>query len=185
MAYDAGQVLIEVTKLVLLPALGFLAGFASQWVLQERKSRDELVRALAEERAGALRKLWEITTLPVEIRSLSGDAAVPASLRERVDTSVLEWYTTQAGALYLSWAATQLLFRLLDMLRSEQTRRADLEQAVSALRSRLKLDCGVYSPSEARRKLARPRPSPWTANPSIERTATGEPVAAAHVKRQA
>ena len=78
MAYDAGQVLIEVTKLVLLPALGFLAGFASQWVLQERKSRDELVRALAEERAGALRKLWEITTLPVEIRSLSGDAAVPA-----------------------------------------------------------------------------------------------------------
>ena len=167
MEYDAGQILIEATKLVLLPAIGFLAGFAAQWLLQERKSRYELVRALAEERAESLRKLWEITTLPAEVTALSGDAAVPASPREQIDASILDWYTTQAGALYLSWAGTQLLFRLLDILRAEQTRKADLEYAVSSLRSRLKLDCGIYSPSEARRALARPRPSPWTANPNV------------------
>lgn len=183
MTYDTGQVFLEAAKLILLPALGFLAGFASQWLLQERKSRDELIRALAQERAEALRKLWEITTLPAELAALGSDAAVPASLRQRIDTSVLDWYTAQAGALYLSWTATQLLFRFLDLLRSGQTHKTDLEQVVSSLRSRLKLDCGIYSGSDARRKLTRPRPSPWTADPSFERTATGTSAPAAHVER--
>jgi hypothetical protein len=183
MAYDTTQVLLEVAKVILLPAIGFLAGFAAQWLLQERKSRDELVRALAEQRAEALCKLWGITTLPIEITSLGAGADLPNDLREQLDGSILEWYTKQAGALFLSWTSTQLLFRLLDLLRSEQAHKADLESAVSALRSRLKLDCGIYSTSEARRELGRPRPSPWTANPSIERTAAGKPASAAHIKR--
>ena len=183
MAYDSMQLIVGFAKIILLPALGFLAGFAAQWLLQERKSRDELVRALAERRADALCNLWEITTLPIEITSLGAGAHVPSDLRAQLDASILEWYTKQAGALFLSWNSTQLLFRLLDLLRSEQAHKAALESAVSLLRSRLKLDCGIYSTSEARRNLVRPRPSPWTANPSIERTATGKPASAAHVKR--
>jgi hypothetical protein len=163
MAYEA---LVEIAKLVILPAIGFLAGFAAQWFLQERKARDELVRALAEQRASALCKLWEITTLPIEIAALEAKAATPADLRKQLDESILEWYTKQAGALFLSWPSTQLLFRLLDQLRSEQTCKEDLEAVVSSLRSRLKLDCGVYSPSEARRHLVRPRPSPWKTSSS-------------------
>ena len=163
MAYDTTQILLEVAKVVLLPAIGFLAGFAAQWLLQERKSRDELVRALAEQRAEALCKLWGVTTLPTEITALGTHADVPNDLRVQLNGSILEWYTKEAGALFLSWNSTQLLFRLLDLLRSEQARKADLETAVSALRSRLKLDCGIYSTSEARRALVRPRPSPWTA----------------------
>jgi hypothetical protein len=161
MAYDTAQALIEGAKLVLLPAVGFLAGFAAQWLLQERKSRDELVRALAEQRAAALCKLWEITTLPAEVTALDAKANTPSEIRERLDRSIREWYTKDAGALYLSWTSTQLLFRLLDLLRSEQARKAELESAVSSLRSRLKLDCGIYSRSEARRQLTRPRASPW------------------------
>ena len=170
MASDIAQVLLEVVNLIVLPAIGFLAGFAAQWLLQQRKSRDELVRALAEERALALRKLWEITTLPAAISALSADAAVPVALREQVDKSILDWYTTQAGALFLSWPATQLLLRLLDMLRDEQTPKIELESAVSSLRSRLKFDCGIYSAGEVRRQLKRPRPAPWTANPAVNRT---------------
>ena len=176
MPYDTAQILLDAAKLILLPAIGFLAGFASQWLLQERKSRDELIRALAEERAEALRKLWEITTLPIEVSALPANASVPATLREQLDRSVLDWYTTRAGALFLSWSATQLLFQLLDMLRTEQIPKTELESAVSSLRSRLKLDCGIYSTSEARRPLKRPRPAPWTANPSIERTSPGKPM---------
>jgi hypothetical protein len=166
MAYDSAQVALEVAKVVLLPAIGFVAGFAAQWALQARKSRDELVRALAGQRAEALCKLWEITTLPAEITALEKDADLPADVRERLDKSILEWYTAQAGALFLSWHATQLLFRLLDLLRSQSPHKPELESAVSNLRTRLKFDCGIYSASESRRQLARPRPSPWPADTS-------------------
>ena len=165
MAYDSTQVALEVAKVVVLPAIGFVAGFAAQWALQARKSRDELVRALAGQRAEALCKLWEITTLPAEITTLEKDASLPADVRQRLDKSILEWYTMQAGALFLSWHATQLLFRLLDLLRSQNPHKPELETAVSALRTRLKLDCGIYSMSESRRQLVRPRPSPWPADP--------------------
>ncbi len=161
MAYDTAQVALEVVKVLILPAIGFVAGFAAQWILQARKSRDELVRALAEQRAEALRKLWEITTLPVELAVLEASAEVSVDRREQLDAAILEWYTKQAGALFLSWNATQLLFRLLDLLRSEHSHKAKLESAVSALRTRLKLDCGIYSASEARRQLTRPRPAAW------------------------
>ncbi|MFI4930645.1 MAG: hypothetical protein ACHP83_10420 [Burkholderiales bacterium] len=149
--------------MALLPAIGFVAGFAAQWALQARKSRDELVRALAGQRAEALCKLWDITTLPAEITTLQKDANLPAAVRQRLDESILEWYTKQAGALFLSWHATQLLFRLLDLLRSDNPHKPELETAVSGLRTRLKLDCGIYSASESRRQLMRPRPAPWPA----------------------
>src|SRR5437016_2293998 len=106
MAYET---VIEVAKLVLLPGIGFLVGFAAQWFLQERKSRDELVRALADQRAASLCKLWEITTLPAEVTALEGSMVTPSEVRERLDKSVLDWYTKQAGALFLSWNSTQLL----------------------------------------------------------------------------
>jgi hypothetical protein len=163
MAYETA---LEVARLVLLPGIGFLAGFAAQWLLQERKSRDELVRALAEQRAASLCKLWDITTLPIEVTALGARASTPSEVREQLDRSVLDWYTKQAGALFLSWHSTQLLFRLLDLLRSEPAYKEELELAVSSLRSQLKLDCGVYSRSEARRRLIRPRPRPWKANSS-------------------
>jgi hypothetical protein len=162
MIHDTAATLLDLVKPGLLPVAGFTAGFVVQWLLQERQSRQELVRALAELRVTALRRLWKITTLPPETSALEARAIVPASTRERIDRSVLRWYTARAGALYLSWAATRSLFRMLDLLRSEQATRSDLEAVVSSLRSRLKRDCGVYSGSETRRLLKRPRPSPWS-----------------------
>jgi hypothetical protein len=152
---------LDSVRLLVFPVLGFLAGFAAQWLLQARRSRDELVRALAGERAAALRQLWAITTLPSEITSLAPDAAVAEPARQRLNAAIVDWYTTGGGALYLSWHATQRVFDLLDGLRTHETRRNTLEGLVSALRTRLKYDSGIYERAETRRPLRRPRPSPW------------------------
>src|SRR5262249_22037319 len=64
-------------KYIVLPAMGFFAGFFVKWFLQERKSRDEPVEALASPRADALRELWAITTLRPEIALLKEDEPVP------------------------------------------------------------------------------------------------------------
>ena len=165
MALEASPTALEIAKLVLLPVFGFLAGFAAQWLLQARKSRDELLRALAEPRAAALCKLWELTTLPNEIARLSDNAEIPRQARESLDSAIVDWYTKQAGALYLSWPANQILFRLLDSLRTSESHKTQVEAAVSGLRSQLKYDCGIYSVSELRRKLERPRRSPWSLDP--------------------
>ena len=87
------QILTVVTKYVLLPAIGFMAGFAAKWYLQDRKSRDELLQALASQRADALRELWAITTLQPEITALKNDVAVPTDLREIANANIMEWYT--------------------------------------------------------------------------------------------
>jgi hypothetical protein len=152
---------IDLVRLLVFPVVGFLAGFAAQWVLQARRSRDELVRALAGERAAAVRQLWAITTLPREITSLPPDAPVGEPARQRLNAAIVDWYTAGGGALYLSWHATQRVFDLLDGLRTDETRRTALEGLVSALRTRLKYDSGIYEHAETRRPLRRPRPSPW------------------------
>ena len=105
MTLEASSTALEVAKLILLPAIGFLAGFAAQWLLQARKSRDELLRALAEPRAAALCKLWELTTLPNEITRLTEDAEVPRRVLASLDSAIIDWYTKQAGALYLFLAS--------------------------------------------------------------------------------
>jgi len=89
-ALEASSTALEIAKLVLLPAIGFLAGFGAQWLLQARKSRDELLRALAEPRAAALCKLWELTTLPNEIARLTDNAEIPRQARESLDCAIVD-----------------------------------------------------------------------------------------------
>lgn len=168
MTEEMTHLLGSVLKLVLIPGGAFAFGFLAQFLLQKSKSRDELVRALAEERAIALQLLWKITTLPEEITKLEQFVEIPSTVRQRLNDEIINWYTTQGGALYLSWRATQLLFDLLDALRSEDANRSGLEDNVSRLRTQIEVDCGIYSLGESRRKLKRPKPAPWTANPSVE-----------------
>src|SRR6516225_6278889 len=85
--------LAELTRYVFLPVIAFFAGFSAKWFLQNRKSRDELLEALASPRADALRELWAITTLRPEIVSLKDGAPVPSDLLERANSEIMEWYT--------------------------------------------------------------------------------------------
>ena len=163
MGQDEIHILKVLAKYLVFPVIGFLSGFAVQWFLQERKSRNELLQALAPQRAEALRKLWIITTLPPEITKIQPRVAIPENLRKQADLEIVEWYTQNGGALFLSWQATHLVFQLLDILRDDKTQKTQLENAISALRTRLKYDCGMYSYWEAKRQIKRPRPSPWLA----------------------
>jgi hypothetical protein len=162
------QQLAEISKYVFLPAIGFFAGFVAKWFLQERKARDDLVKALSSPRAEALRELWAITTLRPEITSLKEGLSVPTDVLKQTNAEIMDWYTRKGGALFLSWQATHLVFRILDTLRDVNVQRSQLEKAVSALRSRLKRDCGIYSYWEEQRQLKRPRPSPWPAETNLK-----------------
>jgi len=53
------------------------------------------------------------------------------------------------------------IFGSVDFPESIEARRTALEGLVSALRTRLKYDSGIYARPETRRPLRRPRPSPW------------------------
>jgi hypothetical protein len=162
------KALAALVKYVIFPILGFAAGFSAQWFLQSRKSRDELLRELTPQRAIALRDLWGKTALPPEIAALNDDAVLPPDFRQTADQALLDWYTKQAGALFLSWRATQLLFRVLDVLRDKDANKRKLEDAVSSLRTRLKRDCGFYTAWDSRRHLDRPRHSPWRATRAVQ-----------------
>ena len=164
------QQLAEISKFVFLPAIGFFAGFIAKWFLQERKARDDLVKAHSSPRADALRELWAITTLRPEITSLKEGSSVPSDVLKQTNAEIMDWYTRKGGALFLSWQATQLVFRLLDILRDDKVERSQLEKAVSALRSRLKRDCGIYSHWEEQRQLKRPRPSPWPTETNLKQS---------------
>jgi hypothetical protein len=160
--------LTVLTKYVLLPSAGFCAGFLAKWFLQERKSRDDLLEALADSRAAALRDLWTITTLRPEIAGLEDEVTLPSEFLEQANADVMEWYTKQGGALFLSWQATNLVFRLLDVLRDKNASKGQLKKAVSALRTRLKRDCGIYSYWDVKRQLSDPRGSPWPVATAVE-----------------
>jgi hypothetical protein len=158
---DGLHLFFDGIKLLVLPAFGFLAGIAAQWALQDRKSRDELTRALAPRRAEVLCRLWTVTTLPTEVASTPLESPIPVADAQTVDRTIVDWYTKEAGALYLSHDATRLVFALLDTLRNRSAKHADLETAVTRLRTQLKRDCGIYSRSESRRSLERPRRAEW------------------------
>lgn len=78
MGQEELHLLAVLAKYILLPVIAFFAGFIAKWFLQERKSRDELLEALASPRAEALRELWAITTLRPKIASLKEGVAVPS-----------------------------------------------------------------------------------------------------------
>jgi hypothetical protein len=163
------KLLAAMSNYILIPAVGFVAGFFARWFLQTRKSRDELLRELSPQRANALRSLWVTTTLPAEIVRLEDYVVLPLEFRQSTDLAIGKWYTREAGALFLSWQATQLLFRLLDVLRDNTSNKKQVADAVSLLRTRLKRDCGLYTAWEGMRQLVGPRRSPWPANPAVER----------------
>jgi hypothetical protein len=162
---------LDVAKLIILPVIGFFAGFAYKWFLQERKSRDELAHALATERAKKLHDLWSITSRP-KIETLKDKDVVDPELLKEANEAILKWYREDAGALFLSWRATDLLFRVLDVLRRKGTvRKRDVRKAVSALRTRLKYDCGFYSYWDVERQLKDPKPMPdaWSSQDTRQR----------------
>ncbi len=166
MPTDELNMLMTVLKFVIFPVVGFAAGFCVKWFLQDRKARHDVVKELADKRAEAFIDLWKKTTLPVEIRSLDKGSVVPDDFLKGANDELGLWYYDEAGALFLSWRATQAFLDLLDTLRSERPGKKAVVDAFSRLRTHLKQDCGIYTEWDSFRKLRRPRESPWPADNS-------------------
>ena len=164
------KLVIAVVNVVVFPIVGFLAGFFVKWFLQSRKSRDELLRALAPTRASAFQALWQRSVLPDDMRLMAKDDIVPTEFLRTRNEELLIWYYQHANALFLSWRSTSRLFRVLDVLRNNAPRKAQVDRAFSYLRTALKRDCGIYTAWDAWRQLPAPRPEQWTANPAVQGT---------------
>jgi hypothetical protein len=170
MSDEESKLVIALVKLAVFPVVGFIAGFFVQWFLQSRKSRDELLRALALNRANAFQALWQRSILPDDIRLMKDDDIVPREFLRKRNEELLTWYYQHANALFLSWRSTKKLFVVLDILRTEDPPKATVRDAFSSLRTALKRDCGIYTAWDAWRQLPTPRSEPWPANPALQET---------------
>lgn len=141
MTEDDLKAIAAVAKYVVFPVIGFAAGFLAQWFLQSRKSRDELLKELASQRAETLRALWKLTT-PFA-RSAKDQA--PLDRRTEGDAAFRRWYFEDAGALFLSWVSTRRYFNAIDCLRDPTSDPEALKRKFSLLRTALKRDCGIYT----------------------------------------
>lgn len=168
MSAEELQLVFTILKVAVFPVVGFLAGFFVKWFLQSRKSRDELLRALAANRATAFQALWKHSILPDYIRRMKEDDIVPNEFLRKRNKELMDWYYAQANALFLSWKSTRSLFKAIDLLRSENPSEARVRKAFSSLRTALKRDCGMYSAWTAWRQLPTPRPEPWPANQAVQ-----------------
>lgn len=161
---------IAIIKIAVFPVVGFIAGFFVTWFLQSRKSRDELLRALAPDRASAFQALWQRIALPDEIRLMKENEIVPDEFLKRSNEDLLSWYNEHANALFLSWTSTKKLFEVFDILRSKKPLKGTVDKVLSSLRTAMKRDCGIYSAWNAWRQLPTPRPQPWPANRALQGT---------------
>lgn len=158
------RIIAAIVRLLILPAVGFVAGFVTKFYLQDRKSRDELLRALAPDRAAAFQALWQKIALPEEIRGLARTDDVPKEYLQTLNEELLHWYHDHAHALFLSWKSTKCLFLVFDLIRDEKAvTKGVLDRRLSKVRTSLKRDCGIYTSWNAWRQLPSPRQSGKTA----------------------
>jgi hypothetical protein len=147
------EIILDILKYVIIPAITFAAGLFSKWFLQSQKARDDTLRALAPERARALAALWRLTT-PF---ALGSSAQLDKDQRRTADINFRKWYYDDAGQLLLSWRTTKHYLLAIDALRDTSASDEALRHMFSRLRTQLKRDCGIYSWWNSWRKLPTPR----------------------------
>lgn len=160
MSEEEINIAVTILKMIVLPVLGFAAGFLTKWFLQAKKSRDELLRELSPKRVEKLTDLWELT-MP-----FAKSPQEQSILERRIesDTKFREWYFTKSGALFLSWEGTKRYFNAIDTLRDVDSSPIQLKEKFSRLRSELKHDCGIYTRWNRNKQLTAPREPLETAN---------------------
>ena len=153
MTEDDLKIIAAILKYVLFPVIAFVAGFFVKWFLQSRKSREELLQALAPQRAEVLKALWKLTT-PF---ACAPEEQTTLMRRTEADVAFRKWYFEEAGALFLSWRTTKRYFNAIDCLRDPASDPEALRLNFSRLRTALKRDCGIYTWWNGWRQLRAPR----------------------------
>jgi hypothetical protein len=158
--YSYGITLWDWIKLLIVPAVIAGGGLwfnrqqqerqhAHETFLQEEKSRDEFLNAIAEPRVLAYAALWEICK---QVR-FANNEKITDEKREEYDKQLGEWYWNDGGAMFLSWTASRRLMEARNRLRIKKYEEAeketqDIKKAFSTLRTELKYDCGIISSKE-------------------------------------
>ena len=125
----------------ILATILLLTGFLLNAVLQANKIRGETVAELAKDRSDAYKKLWKEIALirPADNEEVSSDK------RKQMKKILTDWYHDDSGALYMSWLTTRRFILLGRALDDTKTTNDFIRKQVSLLRTRLKIDCGIYS----------------------------------------
>jgi hypothetical protein len=147
----------------ILAAVVLIIGFFLNAVLQANKLRGETVAELAKERAAAYGQLWKELALirPADNEEVSSDQ------RKQMEQILADWYHEHSGALYMSWLTARRYMLVRRALDDTNTTSKCIRKQISLLRTRLKIDCGIYSYLEG----LLPLPSRLSANKSLQPTA--------------
>jgi hypothetical protein len=153
MTFDE-QLRITLLDKGLLATILALAVFALNWLLEKRKARNELLKAISLQRVDAYKKLWEL----LEAVKASDKAEIPKSEKKRLAVALTDWYYKDGGGLFLSYAAAGQCFAARRLLKAHAAS-ADIREGFSKLRSQLKYDCGIQSRREKKRPLKHEPPN--------------------------
>jgi hypothetical protein len=130
---------------LILPTIGFVAGYFAKWLLQRQKARDDLRKALVAKRAKSLTELWRLTS------SFAAGLETQATQDKRcqIDRALSQWYFNEGGALFLSWKSAYYYLRAVECLRKPASTGKRLKKRFSRLRTALKRDLGIYTAVQA------------------------------------
>ena len=137
-----------------------ILGYFLNSILQANKIRGETAAKLAVNRASAYENLWKKLA---EVRPAYSED-VSHEKRNELEDLLIKWYHDESGALYMSWLTARRYMLLRRALDNKGTPSATIRKQVSLLRTRLKIDCGIYSALQG----LLPLPSRKNANKSFE-----------------
>ena len=141
------SLLLAIVDKLLIGVVLLIAGVWLNERLELLKGQIGLQNALAEARAVALGLLWNATQ-PLTPR---GDELPTEEVCKRTFTEIRKWYYSEAGAMNLSFDATN---ECLGLLKALETADAKVSKThATALRTQLKVDVGVYTRAQAKMRL--------------------------------
>ena len=141
------SLLLAIADKLLIGVVLLIGGLWLNERLEVLKGQIGLQNALAQARAEAFGCLWKATQ-PLTPR---GSELPTSEICKGTFAEIRKWYYSEAGAMHLSFAATDECLGLLSALERQDC--AASKAHASALRTQLKLDIGVYTKSQARTRL--------------------------------
>jgi len=133
----------------LLAVLLLVAGYLFNAMLQRSKLRGEGLNKVMPQRMHAYAELWRKL---VKAKPKSPDELTAEECQD-LYTVLVDWYHKEAYAMYMSWACMRSYFLLRAELEKTEIDSDEIRKRVSQLRTSMKVDCGVYTSADGRKKL--------------------------------
>jgi len=145
------QMIITLVDKGLLALVIAVVGFALNLLLARQQARANIQQAIAPLRVKALTELWSKT----EKLGFAKQQSLSPDQRTSIFQELTKWYYDASGAMFLSHKATGLFLIARAQLQMESITDENIRESFSALRTQLKVDCGIYSLRDARTPLTK------------------------------